>query len=86
MRFGFAARASDVVAFVVTPGVAFGGLVLAAGHEDAQKNSPIDALIVLEAVAINGLVNQVVKFAAGRERVLIRNPHGVVQIAEELNT
>lgn len=63
-----AALVSDGNAFVLAPATAFATLAGAAAHDGASRNTPLDALIVVEAVAVSAAVNQIVKYAVVRER------------------
>lgn len=68
-----AAHISDVMGFVVAPGAAFGTLAGAAAGDDALGKTPTDALIVLETVSANALLNQIVKYTVARERPFSRH-------------
>lgn len=61
----------DVTAFGVIPVLTLGGGLLAAGLEDRLSETPANALLVVEAVTLSSLLNQAVKFAAGRERPFV---------------
>lgn len=63
-----AGQISDGFLLFFAPGTAFTTLYIAASNDDAGKKTPTDGLLVLEAVAANGLLNQVVKYAFVRER------------------
>jgi len=66
-----ASRASDVLAFVVLPsGVAAHQLLAARAGGDAQEGL-VDVLVVAEAVALAADLDQVVKYAVGRERPFV---------------
>lgn len=73
---------SSVAGFAATPLVALGLLALAGAHDDALKNLPIDALVVVEATALSTSLNQVVKFSVGRERPFVH----VLAEADKLKT
>ena len=59
---------SDVLAFVAAPAAALVPLAVAA---DTRDDALLDALFVVEAVAIAADLNQLVKFAVGRERPFV---------------
>lgn len=63
--------ASGVTSFVLAPLAALGLVALAEWRDDALSRFPIDALLIAEAAAIASSLNQVVKFAAGRERPFV---------------
>jgi len=68
---GAADAVSNVTAFGLAPLGAFGLVALAAWDEDALEGWPVDALIIAQTVAIAADVNQLVKFAVGRERPFV---------------
>jgi len=72
--------ASSVVAFAVTPAAGFGLTAAAAAHDGAIRGAPADALVITEATVIAASVNQIAKFAFGRERPFVhflpREPNG----------
>jgi membrane-associated phospholipid phosphatase len=59
---------SDVLAFTAVPAAALVPLAFAA---DTRDDALLDALFVVEAVAIAADLNQLVKFAVGRERPFV---------------
>lgn len=61
----------NVVAYVLAPVGALGTVALAAHHDDALKNLPIDALIIAEAVVLAEALSETVKPLAGRERPFV---------------
>jgi membrane-associated phospholipid phosphatase len=63
--------ASSVVGFVLTPAAAFGMIALAESHDRGLARWPVDALLILEATTIAADVNQLVKYAVGRERPFV---------------
>jgi membrane-associated phospholipid phosphatase len=71
-RRDLARHGSDLLAFAVLPVAAFGHSALAARNAGASREALLDALVIGEAVALAASVNQVVKFAAGRQRPFVR--------------
>lgn len=67
----WAARLSDVTAFLLSPGAGYGTLAGAAFHDRAEASYPVDTLLVLEAFAFAELANEVGKYAAARERPFV---------------
>lgn len=63
-----AARLSDLGAYIVVPLSMFGGGALLAANEGAAADIPENLLIVAQAAAISGVVNQTVKLLVGRQR------------------
>jgi membrane-associated phospholipid phosphatase len=63
--------ASNVTGFVVVPLGVLGLTALAAAHEDRLSNFPVDLLLIAEATALAVDLNQLVKFAVGRERPFV---------------
>ena len=63
-----AAQTSDVLGFIASPILSFGGLTIAAAEDHAEKRTPVDVLIVVECVAMSAVLNQIVKFVVARER------------------
>lgn len=66
-----ARQLSDVTGVLVTPGVTFGMLSLAAADERAGKELAVDLLIVLQAAALSELTDQAAKFSFARERPFV---------------
>lgn len=64
----YAGGLSDLILVFFAPATSFATLGIAANDADVLRKTPTDGLFVLEAVAANGLLNQVVKYAAARER------------------
>jgi membrane-associated phospholipid phosphatase len=70
---GAARSWSNVTGYLAEPLVGFGALALLAWREDASAEQLLDdQLIVMEAVVGAALLNQGVKFLAGRERPFVR--------------
>jgi membrane-associated phospholipid phosphatase len=67
-----AATWSNVTGYVGAPVIGMGLLSLAAWRDDRLGNVLDDQIIVLEAVVGAALLNQAVKFVAGRERPFVR--------------
>jgi len=63
--------ASSVLAFVVAPTTGIVTTSIAAAHDGASRDAPIDGLLVAEATLVAGGVNQITKFVAGRERPFV---------------
>jgi membrane-associated phospholipid phosphatase len=63
-----AAAVSDVTGFLLAPTAAFGGLAISAARDHAEKQTPLNVLLVMECVALSALLNQAVKFTVARER------------------
>jgi membrane-associated phospholipid phosphatase len=59
---------SNLGAMVFAPVAGAGLLALAAGHDDHLSNFGIDLLLVTQATAVAGTLNQLIKFAVGRRR------------------
>src|SRR6266540_2327610 len=68
---GRARAASDVLAFAILPAGVVAQQLLAARAAGDTRAGLYDVLFVAEAAAIAGSVNQVVKFAVGRERPFV---------------
>lgn len=72
---------SNVLAFGVLPATSLGLTNLAAIHDGAASEAPIDALLVAEASMLALDVNQMAKYAFARERPFVhflpRAPEGV---------
>ncbi len=66
-----AATASSVIDYFLLPASMLGLSALAAGHDNATRAAPIDALIITEATIIAADINQVAKFAFARERPFV---------------
>jgi len=62
---------SNITGFALAPLAAIGVTALAAHHDDALGNGGIDTLIIAEATSLAADVNQIVKFAVGRERPFV---------------
>jgi membrane-associated phospholipid phosphatase len=67
-----ARSASNATGYMGAPLAGFGLLALASWHDDRTEQMVDDELIVLEAVLATALLNQGVKFLAGRERPFVR--------------
>ncbi len=65
--------ASTVIGFGLAPLAALGLDAIAAYHDGALSNWPVDALLIAEATAISADVTNVVKFAVGRERPYVHD-------------
>ena len=63
--------ASNLGAYVFVPLTSLGLLALDAQREGRLGELPGDGLVIAEAVALNGALTQIVKFAAGRERPFV---------------
>ena len=63
--------ASNLGAYLFVPLTSLGLLALDAHREGRQGELPGDGLVIAEAVALNGALTQIVKFAAGRERPFV---------------
>lgn len=66
-----AGTASDVLDFVLLPVLVLGGDALLASQHGALRGWDEDALVIVEAVVASAVINQVVKFSAGRERPFV---------------
>jgi membrane-associated phospholipid phosphatase len=62
---------ADVTGFAVAPVVTGGVLTLAASGSGRLREMPANGLLMLEAATASALLNQAVKFAAGRERPFV---------------
>jgi membrane-associated phospholipid phosphatase len=62
---------SDIIGYGLAPVAAFGSIALAASHDSALQNFPVDALIIAEAVALADAAVEIVKPLAGRERPFV---------------
>lgn len=62
---------SDVLDFVALPVIVLGGDALLASQHGALRGWDEDALVIVEAVVASAVLNQVVKFSAGRERPFV---------------
>jgi membrane-associated phospholipid phosphatase len=62
---------SSVIVFGLEPVSALGLTALAANHDQAIDGFPLDALIIAEATAVAGVLNQVAKFGFARERPFV---------------
>jgi membrane-associated phospholipid phosphatase len=63
--------ASNLGAYVFVPLTSLGLLSLDAQREGRLDELPGDGLVIAEAVALNGALTQIVKFAVGRERPFV---------------
>jgi membrane-associated phospholipid phosphatase len=63
--------ASNLGAYLFVPLTSLGLLALDAQRERRLHELPGDGLVIAEAVALNGALTQIVKFAAGRERPFV---------------
>jgi membrane-associated phospholipid phosphatase len=63
--------ASNLETYVFVPLSSLGLLALDAQAEGRLDELPGDGLVIAEAVALNGALTQIVKFAAGRERPFV---------------
>jgi membrane-associated phospholipid phosphatase len=63
--------ASNLGAYLFVPLTSLGLLALDARREDRLGELPGDGLVIAEAVALNGALTQIVKFAVGRERPFV---------------
>jgi membrane-associated phospholipid phosphatase len=59
---------SNLDAFAFVPLASVGLLTLGAAHDDRLGEMWGNALVIAEAVALSGALNQVIKFSVGRER------------------
>ena len=59
------------MAFAALPAVSFGLAAVAAGADRRLDETPVDALIVAEAVTLAGAMNQAFKFSVARERPFV---------------
>lgn len=66
-----AARISDGFGLIGAPLVNFGTLFAVGRDGGARSESGVDALLLLEAVSVSGVVNEVVKLSVGRERPFV---------------
>lgn len=62
---------SNLSGFVLAPLAALGMTALAASHDGALGQVPVDGLLIAEATALSADLNQIVKFAVGRERPFV---------------
>lgn len=62
---------SNVTGFALSPLLALGGVALAAQQDGSLGNAGVDMLLVAEATALAADLNQIVKFAVGRERPFV---------------
>lgn len=81
---GAANTASNVIGYGLSPAAAVGLTALAGGLEGRLKEAPANALLIAEATAASAVLNQLVKFAAGRERPFVHAlPEGEKQKTEK---
>ncbi|MBX3192191.1 MAG: phosphatase PAP2 family protein [Labilithrix sp.] len=66
-----ARRISDVTAFAIVPATSLGTMAGASAHDGASSGYALDMLLVLEAVALSGLANQLAKLTFARERPFV---------------
>jgi len=66
-----ALRIADATAFVLAPTASISTMMAAAINDRAEIKYPTDMLLVLEAVALAGVVNQALKFTFARERPFV---------------
>lgn len=66
-----AAHVSDVMGFVIAPATSAVTLAAAAANDDASKKTGVDLLLTLETATLAGALNEVAKFAFGRERPFV---------------
>ncbi|MGC4113319.1 MAG: phosphatase PAP2 family protein [Myxococcales bacterium] len=66
-----AALASDVMTYGVLPVLTIAGGILAGAADGHLDETPTNALLVVEAVTMASMVNQVVKYSFGRERPFV---------------
>jgi membrane-associated phospholipid phosphatase len=64
--------ASNLGAYLFVPLTTLGLLALDARREDRLAELPADGLVIAEAVALNGALTQIVKFAVGRQRPFVQ--------------
>lgn len=60
--------ASDVLLYGIAPVAALATTLVLAGADDRLEQAGIDVLLIAEATALSAAMNQMVKFAIGRER------------------
>jgi membrane-associated phospholipid phosphatase len=79
-----ASTISNVVGYAATPLAAVGVLSLAAGKDGHLDEMWVNALLMVEAVAVSSALNQAVKFTAGRERPFVAelSPEAKARTAE----
>jgi len=63
--------AGNIGAYAIMPLAGVGLTALAAAHDGRRSDIAGNTLIIAEAVALSGALNQIVKFAAGRERPFV---------------
>ncbi len=68
-----AARASDVLAFGLVPAGVVAHQLLAARAAGSAREGLVDVLVVAEAAALSMDLNQLVKYAAGRQRPFVHH-------------
>lgn len=75
---------SNILAFGALPAMSFGLTQIAALHDDAAREIPVDALLIAEATVLALDFNQIAKYAFARERPFVhflpRAPEGVRQL------
>jgi membrane-associated phospholipid phosphatase len=66
-----AAQASNATGFLAAPSIAFVTLAASGARDHAESKVPVDVLVTVEAVAVGGVLNEIVKLAAARERPFV---------------
>ncbi|HEY3448337.1 MAG TPA: phosphatase PAP2 family protein [Myxococcales bacterium] len=66
-----ASTTSDLVTYGVLPVLTLAGGIVAGAADGRIGETPTNALLVVEAVALSSMLNQVVKFSVGRERPFV---------------
>jgi membrane-associated phospholipid phosphatase len=75
---GAAAIASNLTGFVLAPVASLGMATIAAAADDRSREAPANALVIAEAVAIAGTLDQIAKLLVARQRPFahFREPAG----------
>jgi membrane-associated phospholipid phosphatase len=68
---GTANRASNWLVFGVLPLGLASAMAALAARDHAIQGTPVDLLVIAQAVTLSALINQLVKFSAGRERPFV---------------
>lgn len=63
-----AAKTADYVAFAGIPLLALGSLAISSGLEGRIEGYPSDLMLIAEVITVSSMLNQFVKYSAGRER------------------